>query len=132
MDDQEFKQRLSQLCDWEYPDVGPIDKDLREDRTLEKDRREFLEQNGGVNPTLAPKIIKIHHEPKPCEDCGRICAKPRRLDHKLIHSVAPHWRTFCNICKCNRHPVTGEFTLGNGQVNYVYQKYLNAKLKSRN
>lgn len=78
-------------------------------------------------------VSKIHHDPRPCEDCGmtvtdrQIHAKLRKNDpsEKLAEYTARHWALQCQVCKLMRNPTTGVFDIPINE----YTAFLKAKFK---
>ena len=133
MDDKTFKEKLSEVADWEIPKVssggnaknpdtkktGPKTYTLDEQQDEEVSDREYeIELNpDGTNPTVRPKLLKVKTEPKPCEDCGIICENRTVTIRKYINqNYGDHWRKSCNECKRAYNPVTKCYDLEGYQV----------------
>lgn len=118
MNDEEFKQRLSQVADWIVPECK-IEKALkkkkkRQAKANQKQYEEIQEEEiqdlvNGTNPTTPIEIIKIKIAAVNCTDCGRHCENGRKTETKKFNTHEPHWRKTCVTCKMSQNPFTGEW-----------------------
>lgn len=124
MDDELFKQKLSEVADWRLPDT-PRETSLNakkrrgrksaEEKYQEAHEETFLEMFEGVNPTYAPMLVKVKVQAVTCEDCGDHCANGRQVELKYYATKdKPHWRRKCVTCKHWENPVTKQFDIDNG------------------
>lgn len=135
MDDELFRKKLSEVAKWMIPaptKTQKADKGLRkrgrksiEELYQDDAERKFLEENGGINPTLPPEVIELNCQPRICEDCGKSCENGRHVDYKLIKSnnkmfVRPH----CITCNKHQDPYTKEFCLNGTQASIKWQSYM--------
>lgn len=124
MDDEEFKQKLSQVAVWRQPEIKLDGPQRRKLATLERrktystsfDQEEELENYrrfNGVQPTAAPELVELKFEPKPCEACDKTLDKMRLLTIRIIKGpgYSPHVRELCNSCVKYKDPQTGQFNI---------------------
>lgn len=133
MKDEEFKQRLSEVADWEIPDVtcgGNTKKGRgagrpsKEQQYQEQHEEAFLEMFGGKNPTVCPFVTKIKVAGCVCDDCGKFCEQGRHKERTKYTSNRPHWRERCITCGMNQNPNTGEFDLNNKEASAHWANWL--------
>jgi hypothetical protein len=75
------------------------------------------------NPTRSLQILKIIHEPKPCEACGLIVTD-RQTHKRLYQQPLPHWRESCRTCLKLKNPDTGCFDLTQkDSYNFYFQRF---------
>jgi hypothetical protein len=152
MNNDEFLKRLDEVAEWHRPQCGPTGgpKHLKRDRLVEHPGElteqelsemsetelnkyhsrlmDWLEQQ--PNYSTGPEIKKLKYEPRSCEDCGKVCKKPRVVEAKLVQQPVRYWRTRCNICCLYQDPATKEFSLNSvGVHNYLgnYYGYLSRR-----
>ncbi len=122
MDPKKFHDQLKQYGEVKYVSV-PKSGNLREadePDLIFRHGQEF-EISKDDNPTLGLVLKKLHYEPKPCEDCGRL-VENRVIQYKVLEFPEPHWRTSCKNCSKTQNPETGEFGLTSTQAsNYFTQ-----------
>lgn len=133
MNDEEFKKKLSEVCDWEIPIIGlhggPA-KPSRKRKSTEIIVDEFGEEqevevvDDDNNETIAPRIKSIFPITKPCEDCGQMITD-RVVKFRLceLNSPKPYWKIKCHQCRRTRNPWTGEFNIEPDQVGRVFSAY---------
>jgi predicted Zn-ribbon and HTH transcriptional regulator len=156
MDQEEFKRKLSEVSEWVIPDTTreiTLNQKRKHRKKLSQAQQEPLEQQEQddvddvddddeqeqdvvvVNTTYAPVVVNLVIKPVDCEDCGKHCAKGRRLEAKFYqYGDRQMWRQFCNTCSKYKNPYTGKFDV-NGQLaanvfnNYIRNRsiYLNTK-----
>ncbi len=112
MQDELFKQKLSEVAEWHIPKtlsdtnssvpkrrpkqsrkIEPEPETEPEQVTAEIDPEQDQEQQEeqdlpesippDVNPTYAPQLLKTKCMNVTCEDCGKVCSEGRRLDLTL-------------------------------------------------
>jgi hypothetical protein len=140
MNDEEFKQKLSEVAEWEIPKLTPTDireakksargKHKRTEEELYQIEHEelFLEIFNGINPTMQPQIIKVKCQACTCEDCGMHCENGRQKEKKLCETNRTrHWREKCVTCGKSKNPYTGKFDLDSGKVGIEWNQYLRDK-----
>jgi hypothetical protein len=81
-----------------------------------KQRLELENKDGIVS------VSKIHHEPKPCDDCGKT-VENRCMTIRKNQMPQPHWKITCTACKLIKNPDTGKFEPRVSQ--YMREKYGN-------
>lgn len=124
MDDEEFRQKLSEVAEWHIPKLTITDIRIAEQKKrgkgrpsneeLYQDEHEeiFLDLFNGINPTHGPEVTQIKRAAVTCEDCGNHCPNGRETEarlHKKNGKTA--WRQKCVTCSCFQNPFTGEFNL---------------------
>lgn len=148
MDNEEFKQRLSQVSEWIIPEIE-VKKAVRKQikaakKNIQKeddnDQEElFLDMFQGVNPTTPLAVIKLKIQPVDCEDCGKHCENGRRVEIKRYHTVESHWRKSCVTCKMGQDPFTGNWDVPIAKLStiwadwwrqYFYKNFKNKKRPS--
>lgn len=137
MQDEEFKQLLTKIADWELPIVGqnggPAKPGLRT-RVTRVVTDEFGEEHTvevyetDENDTVAPRIKKLFPITKPCDDCGRM-ATDRKVTMKKhgLDGPRPHWRGKCSACGMHRNPWTGEFNIHPSIITACFTAYQREK-----
>ena len=140
MKDNEFKEKLSQVADWELVKIK-LDSDTKrrlsytsrkniEQEELYELEQElaFYEQNNGTNPSIPPEVTKLHCKDEACNDCGKICHGGRKMEHKKYFKQDKSiWRHKCLNCNLTIHPETQQFSLSTHRANTVWNLYLNQK-----
>lgn len=144
MDQEEFKRKLSEVADWEIPDrlndstprprkkrnAIEITEEYNEQDEQDDNEENFLAEFGGKNPTLPPKILKVHNQAELCTDCGRHCAEGRKKEKKLYEAnKKKHWREKCITCGLTKNPFTGQFDLNSSLASYVWNDYCRDRKK---
>jgi hypothetical protein len=135
MTDEEFKQRLSEVAEWELPKLTPTDireakksargkhKRTKEELYQLEHEQVFLEIFQGINPTLKPVLTKIKYQPQYCP-CGKLWDNGCPRDFKLYHKNGQtYWREKCLNCNMTKNPYTGEFDLGPYQASTVWASF---------
>lgn len=133
MDNEEYKQKLTEVADWEIPDAkfdGTSRRRLSRGRPTNEEliersnEQEFLEKYGGKNPTMALEIKKVHVAAVTCEDCGKHCPNGRRVEAKQHESNnVIHWRKRCVTCNMTQNPWTKNYDLKPGQAGIAWNDY---------
>jgi hypothetical protein len=138
MEHKIFLQRLSELAEWELTKTGPngcatkprkkkvevVTEDIEE--LLEGSEEQESEELAKRNQLLSPRITKIKHQPKLCEDCNEV-VEDRIVTKRVVTYPVIHWREKCN-CGIHKNPNTGEFNLTNNQeLQDAFRKYLISK-----
>jgi hypothetical protein len=136
MDDKLFKQKLSEVADWRIPkiklDSNQKDKIKRRvgrpsaDDILEQAlEREYLEAYGGINPTMAPELVRMRSAACECSDCGKVCENGRHLEKRQYEcNNKRHWRERCVTCGLWQNPYTNKFDLTNGKVSVIWNTFM--------
>lgn len=137
MDKELFKQKLSQVAEWQIPKL--TDTDIREARKRATGRgrptnealyeqqhlEQFLEQYGGVNPTAPAELVKVKCQPVDCEHCGKFCENGRQTEIKQYESNKKrHWREKCVTCNQFKNPWTGAFDLDPATACHKWNAFL--------
>lgn len=118
MRDQEFKSKLTEVCEWEIPLT------MESTQQGSRNRRRRLEQAGEscFNETFPPKIKNLLLKEKSCEDCGQT-VKGRCVNIELIPGTA-YKKERCQTCKKSKDPYTGKFTLTGSEASQKWGQYL--------
>lgn len=147
MDKELFKQRLSEVAEWQLPKLSPSDikeagqrargrgRPTNEERYQDLHEAEFLDLFEGHNPTMAAELVRMNIKPKDCEDCGQHLTVSREMQIKFYRNMPghiPHRRERCLNCNKYRDPHTGEFTLAQGPACQVYLNWAKAQFSARN
>lgn len=130
MDSKEFYQRLSELTEWEIPkpvtsssirtDKDHIEEIYSFDPVTEEEV--ITEIDMSKNETLPVRIIKIKHQPKPCEDCGKTVTN-RIISIRRYEYPQTHWRKYCGACYKTQNPFTGKYDLKEHLINNSYMSF---------
>lgn len=146
MDKELFKQRLSEVAEWQLPKLSPSDikeagqrnrgrgRPSKESLYQQEHEEVFLDLFEGVNPTMPPELVKVRDQPTTCKDCGQICTQPPRREIKLYRNLpkhVDHWRTRCVECKRYQHPDTKEFSIQPGPACQVFLNWAKAQYSAR-
>jgi hypothetical protein len=134
MNNETFKQKLSQVADWQIPalpnsTVADINKQrgrkTAEEKYQEEHEEVFLDIYQGINPTHPLELTQVKCQGCACEDCGNFCANGRHLEKKLyITSGHKTWREKCITCNKSKNPFTGVFDLTPSEASNVWADYL--------
>ena len=132
MNQDEFKQKLSQVAEWEIPNVtcgGNTAPKKRGRKSAEElyqqaHEAEFNDLHNGKNPTVSIALTKVKVASCVCEDCGRYCENGRRKEISQYQTNRPHWRSKCITCGLNENPETGAFDLNQHQFNVAWSQWL--------
>jgi hypothetical protein len=130
MDQNEFKQKLSEVALWRIPDIvkETTETKLRGKKTNEEQyqlehEEQFIDIFEGKNPTAPPELVGLKEEKTLCADCGNQCSKAQRREIKYFRNLPGHinhTRTRCIECNMYWHPETGKFDLRPGPATSVY------------
>jgi hypothetical protein len=88
-------------------------KILVEKGILKEKKRSLAEE-------AAPPTYEVVHQPRACEDCGKIVTN-RVCNTRKNNVPFPHYKTNCTACHLYRHPETGEFNLTNSAIQHYYR-----------
>lgn len=137
MDDELFKQKLSEVAEWIIPklsktDANEVKKRARgrksaEERYQEEHEEIFTELFQGVNPTHPPELVKVKCQATICPDCGCECSQGRHKEIKFYETGAKkvrNWRERCITCNKNKNPFTGKFDLTPSEAPHVWTVFL--------
>jgi hypothetical protein len=135
MDENLFRAKLTEVAEWDIPLVssGGADKKPTDRRRGPKSYEELewedneedsigKEIKTGPNDSVPPRILKIKHEPKACEDCDRVVTD-RVVEIRIVSNPKPHLREKCNACRKTRNPFTNEFDLEGFSSGNVFKSY---------
>lgn len=137
MENELFKQKLSEVADWEIPKLSPTDvreakkrargrgRPTNEELYEQEHEEVFLEIFQGVNPTHPAELKNLKICAVDCPDCGRHCSNGRREEIKYYPEVpghVAHRRRRCLECNKYRDPEFGTWDLPQGPA---AQRYLN-------
>ena len=134
MDDELFKQKLSEVAEWKIPDT-PRETSLNakkkrgrksnEDEYMELREEIFYEEFGGVNNTYPPMLVKLKHTPTTCGDCGKLCPNGCEKEAKLYQKNGKnYWREKCLTCNLQKDPYTSEFNLNPQKASVVWHSFM--------
>lgn len=137
MDDKLFKQKLTEVAEWQLPKLSVTDikeakqrhrgrgRPSNEDLYQEAHEEIFIELFNGINPTVPPELLKLKNSAVDCEDCGKLCENGRLKEIKrYVSNNKVNWREHCMTCQRWQDPYTGNFTLANSNVSVVWNSYL--------
>lgn len=134
MKDQEFKEKLSQVAEWKIPkDNQETSKNAKrkrgrkskEELYQEEHEEVFLDLFDGVNPTIAPLILKLKYNPTICEDCGKQCPTGCHKETKVYEANNKrHWRKRCVTCNLHENPYTKKYDLESSKASIVWNTWL--------
>lgn len=137
MDDELFKQKLSEVAQWRMPSTvtgtksGEAKRPRKrgrpsaEDLYQEEHEQVFLEMFNGINPTFPLQLVKVKCQSTICEDCGKLCENGINKEKKQYESnKIKHWRERCVTCGFCQNPYTGAFDLPSAKASMVWNSYL--------
>lgn len=137
MDNELFKQKLSEVAEWQIPklkewEIKEAKKSARGKykRTEEElyqieHEQAFLEIYGGVNPTAPAELIKLKCQGHDCESCGRYCENGQHTEKKLYEANnKKHWREKCVTCNKFKNPISGKFDLDPSVAAHKWNAFL--------
>ena len=135
MDNELFKQKLSEVADWTIPKLSPTDvkqakkrargRRSNEEKYEEEHEEIFLEIFQGVNPTCPAELTNLKIAAVDCPNCGKHCPNGRREEIKYYPATPghiAHRRNRCLECNKYRDPDHGTWDLPQGPA---AQRYLN-------
>jgi hypothetical protein len=130
MTNDEIKQKLSEIVEWEIPKIEKTEiksdrrKLTKEEKYQYAHEQEFMDIFEGVNPTVAPKVIRIKIQPVTCDDCGKHCPDGRRKEKKVYEANGNrHWREKCITCGMSQNPFTKQFDLTVAEASSRWANY---------
>ena len=136
MDDELFRQKLSEVADWKIPETlqetsmnakKKRGRKSNEDEYMELREEIFYEEFGGINNTVPPMLLGVKCSPTTCEDCGKHCPNGRKKETKLYETGQTkkrNWREKCLTCELHKNPFTGEFELSSQQAPHAWTDFL--------
>ena len=132
MNDEEYKQKLSQVAEFTIPEVNSGGNPKRvkrgrksaEELYQEEHEEVFLDLFDGKNPTVRPVLTNLKIQGCICEDCGKHCENGRHTEKAKYNSSRPHWRQRCLTCGMNQNPFSGEWDLTNKNASAVWAVWL--------
>jgi Pyruvate/2-oxoacid:ferredoxin oxidoreductase delta subunit len=131
MDEQEFRNKLSEVAEWRIPDIlerptvnlKRTGRKSKEDLYQEQHEEEFAEMFDGVNPTYPVALLSVK-KATDCEDCGQHCPKGRVIDAVVINGPKKSfWRKKCKACGLTQDPYTKEYCLTGAEVTHRITSY---------
>ena len=146
MDKELFKQRLSEVAEWQQPKLTASDikqagqksrgrgRPSKESLYQQEHEEVFLDLFEGINPTQQPELVRVLVQAVDCPDCGQHCPNGRRKEIKLYKNLPrhiDHWRTRCVECKLYQHPDTKEFSIQPGPACQVFLNWAKAQYSAR-
>lgn len=131
MDDAEYKRKLSQVAEWEIPNLqeltttGQKKRKPRNVKTTELDQDAVQHCTSTVNTTYAPSLVSVRRAACTCEDCGRHCANGREKEARLYQANQKQvWRQKCLTCSRFQNPFNGEFELTGGAASIKFNEFM--------
>ena len=134
MKDEEFRKRLSEVADWVIPkterETSLNAKKKRgrksaEDQYMEYCEEIFHEQHGGINPTIAPMLLRVKRSAETCRDCGQHCPNGRQTEAKLhTKGKKSAWREKCLTCGMFQNPFNGRFELTGSAASIKFNDFM--------
>lgn len=143
MNHELFLKRLREVAEIEHPhdnrkQVPPPPKVTNEelDEMTEHEVKEYWDQlvawrESLPNETIQHELVKIKHEPKTCEDCGKEVVN-RKVHIRLCHTGAPHWRTHCMTCHLHQNPLTKKFDMNGTDSNNLWKSIMRPREQKYN
>lgn len=121
MDDELFRQKLTEVAEWKIPDT-PRETSLNqkkkrgrksaEEKYQDEHEEIFMELFEGTNPTYPPMLTKVRRCAINCDDCGAHCPSGREKEAKLHEKNGKAvWRQKCLTCNKYQNPFNGKFEL---------------------
>lgn len=125
MDDKLFRQKLSEVAEWEIPKISDTGNGLSQSKGGGRPRKNIVEldpedldelieeepiEPEGPNETVGIRLIKLKPKIECCPDCGQL-AEDRVVQTKMCYTNKPHWRTKCTACKMYKNPITNKFDI---------------------
>jgi len=148
MTKEELFQKLNEVAEWRMPKLSPSEIKISKQKTRGKGRPSleekyqeeheevFLDLFQGINPTMAPELVKLNIKPKDCEDCGVHLTESRHMNIKFYKETPTghiaHWRRHCKNCNKYQDPYTKEYTLPQGPACQVYLNWAKSQFTLRN
>ena len=134
MKDEEFKQKLAEVADWEIPKT-PRETSLSakkkrgrkssDDAYMELCEEIFHEEFNGINPTYPLMLTRIKRCGCNCEDCGQYCPNGREKEAKLQKKGKKQvWRQKCLTCGKSQDPFTGKFNLTGSEATIKFNDFM--------
>jgi hypothetical protein len=119
MRDEEFKKKLTEVCEWEIP----LDPD--HNQSGQHNRKKKLEKLGVncFNQTYPLKIVKLKHPPQSCEDCGKTVEGRTKDITVYRNKTVCGFKEKCVNCGLHKDPYTGEFCLNGTEAAIKWNTY---------
>ena len=137
MDQELFKQRLSEVAEWIQPKITKSDlKEARqrsrgrgrktaEEQYQEEHEEVFTQMFDGVNPTVPVELKAVKPALSHCEHCDQMVQGGPHIEKKLyLTRPKPHWRETCKTCNRGRNPYTNEFDVTPSVCGHKWNSYL--------
>lgn len=137
MNDEEFRQKLSEVAEWEIPKLSSNEIKLSQQRKRGRKSNEeqyqdaheeiFLDIHNGINPSVPPELLKVKHKHTTCGDCGRTCENGCHKEKKLYETGQAkkrNWRERCVTCGLHKNPFTGKFDMTPSESPHVWTSFL--------
>lgn len=120
MRDEEFKQKLTEVADWEIPlDSEGSNQHLKLKKLARLQQQEDVE----VNDTLSPRILNIKYCESSCEDCGKIVQGRRKEIQVYRNKSVCGLKEKCVNCGLHKDPYTKEFNLTGIEASIKWNRY---------
>lgn len=135
MDQELFKQKLSEVAEWAQPKITKSDlkearqrargRRSREEQYQEEHEQVFTEMFDGVNPTVPLELKTVKAAPSQCDHCEQMVQGGAHIEKKLyVTGPKRHWRERCLTCHKSRDPYTGQFNLTGTEASIKWSSYL--------
>lgn len=137
MDQELFKQRLSEVAEWRQPKITKSDLKEAQQRARGRGRRSaeqryqeeheevFTQMFDGVNPTVPLELQAVKPVQSHCEHCDQMVQGGPHIEKKLVLSgPRKHWRERCLTCGLCKDPYTGQFALTGTEASIKWNSYL--------
>lgn len=133
MDHNTFLKRLSEFCTWRYGETAksPLRKATPKQQVIEIDEdgeEVIVDEIIDTEYSHPPTIIKMHHEPRPCDDCPKIVVD-RQVHSRLCTTPEPHWRHHCTGCQMTYNPTTDRYDVSSRANPVFFTQYFAKKNK---
>jgi hypothetical protein len=135
MDQELFKQRLSEVAEWAQPKITKSDiKEARqrargrrspEDKYQEEHEQVFAELFDGINPTVPLELKTVKPALSHCEHCDQMVQGGPHIEKRLyLTRPRAHWRETCKTCNRGRNPYTKQFDVTPAVCGAKWSSYL--------
>jgi hypothetical protein len=147
MDKDLYKEKLSQVAEWQIPKLTDTDMKLaqkalrgrgrptKEEQYQDEHQEIFLDLFNGINPTMAPELTRVKIQNTTCEDCGKTCEKGCRKEIKFYKATpghVAHRRVHCKNCGFYQNPETGVFDIKQGPACQIFLNWAKHQFSVRN
>jgi hypothetical protein len=136
MDQKEFENKLTEVCEWQYNNVELTEDnrwDYNEENSDEdnenneeiKEHQKEIQVNQDNYKSI--KILKIKYPVKPCPDCNKPVTN-RCVNYKQFNNKrGKYFKVKCSECNMYMNPWTKEFNIPGDFVQDVFIAYCRPK-----